>query len=114
SFENIVGGIQTGIIYQHIEIFNPIVDLLCDGLFNVRFQVAGDVHVFQPQPHILTADAAYRNGGGVCIGQTVQIYVPEPGNVGSVLAVIIDQDNNIRSEERRVGKESRSRERPHE
>ena len=90
-----MGGIQAGVIYQQIQVFGSVLDSGLDSLLYIRLQRGGDIHVFQPQAHILTADAADGYGCGIGILQPVKIHIPEPGYIRAVLAVVIDQDYDI-------------------
>ena len=90
-----MGFVEPRIVDQHVQISNAVLDPIPDRLLNIRFQNRRNFHVLQSQPHVLAADSADCDRMDVSSLEPVKIHIPQPGNVRSVLTVVIDQNNNI-------------------
>ena len=93
----ISGAEQCGIIYQHIQIPGSVCHSAADCLLHISFQHGRNIYIFQTKTHILTADTADRDRTDAFFPETVKIHIPEPGNINSILSIVIDGNDYILS-----------------
>ena len=89
--------VQPGIIHDHIEILRPVLRTVDHRRPQVCSRITGDILILQAKPHIVASRACGNNLSRVAVRQILEIHIPEPGDILSVLVSIVNL-NDIKIE----------------
>ena len=90
-----VHSIQSGIIYNHVQIPRTLLGQPQNGLLKIGGKIPEKPFIFQPQPHVVPSGSAHHDPTHTDVPKGLEVHVPKPGNILSVQLRVIDLDHHI-------------------